>query len=93
MPWDIQKNNYPSKCIFFTFFNLIFDAPRTHQIKGSPVIEEAPNHSARAIENIGHNGHPSKKMVIVDEGEAEGLGEVCNDALGELDSQEANPYL
>jgi hypothetical protein len=61
--------------------------------KCSPVIEEAPNHSARAIENIGHNGHPSKKMVIIDEGEAKGLGEVCNDALGELDSQEANPYL
>jgi hypothetical protein len=25
MPWDIQKNNYPSN----TFFNLILDAPRT----------------------------------------------------------------
>ncbi len=32
MPWDIQKNNYPSNCnrsLFIYFFNLILDAPRT----------------------------------------------------------------
>ncbi len=30
MPWDIQKNNYPSNCnrsFFIPFFNLILDAP------------------------------------------------------------------
>ncbi len=33
MPWDIQKNNYPSNCnrsLLIRFFNLILDAPRTY---------------------------------------------------------------
>jgi hypothetical protein len=32
-------------------------------------------------------------VVLIDEGEAKGLGEIYDDALGELDTQEANPDL
>jgi hypothetical protein len=40
MPWDIQKNNYPSNCnrsIFICFFHLILDAPRTSMMTHSRV--------------------------------------------------------
>lgn len=58
-----------------------------------PVVEEAPNHSEGAIQDIGNNCHPGKEVVVINEGEAKGLWEIGDDALGELDSKEASPYL
>ncbi len=58
-----------------------------------PVIEEAPNNPEGSVEEIGNDGHPCKEVVLIDEGEAEGLGEIYDDALGELDTQKANPDL
>ncbi len=40
MPWDIQKENYPSNCnrsFLFYFFNLILDAPRTFRFMAAKV--------------------------------------------------------
>jgi hypothetical protein len=58
-----------------------------------PVIEEAPNNPEGSVEEIGNDGHPCKEVVLIDEGEAKSLGEIYDDALGKLDTQEANPDL
>jgi hypothetical protein len=58
-----------------------------------PVIEEAPNHPEGAIQDISNNCHSGKEVVVINEGEAKGLGEIGDYALGELDTQEASPNL
>jgi len=59
----------------------------------SPVIEETPDNSEGTVEDVGDNGHPGIEVVIVDEGEPEDLGKVGDDALRQLDPQEADPNL
>jgi hypothetical protein len=61
--------------------------------KKKPVVENTPDHPEGSIENVGDDGHLGKVMVVVDEGQPEGLGEVGDDALGQHDPQEADPYL
>jgi hypothetical protein len=56
-------------------FRSFVEKPKIEEVddESIPVIEEAPNHSEGAIQDIGNNCHPGKEVVVINEGEAKGL--------------------
>ena len=70
-----------------------FAKNKRQQKSCQPVINNAPHNSARAVEHVGNDADPCEEMVVVDEGEAVGLGVVPHQAVRQAQGEESYPNL
>ena len=59
----------------------------------SPVIIKAPSNPTETIENIEEDGNLCIIMVVVDECQTKCFAEVPHQAVGQINTEEAQPYL